>query len=422
MSDWHTDERTTGAWIVHHSRKLSRVVGVETEYERLEIAGKCGTLLSAMCADNEAQFTDNQVRSLARASGIRERTELPFMLNLLEGRRLIDRDTNNVAVLGLTSGTALEHIAKIFESLEPDAREKGALGIAEKVSEHPQTKDDIKEWFGDTYQMKAAGVREAFKQYESIGFVDSETRGNAVIFFNGNLFRKDEAAKIHAALATLRPEDQKNVGEVMELLRSRGCMPAAEIKKILGKPVYERLVSIGFLDVNIVGNESGTYHYVTRPAAFSKYQSADLDDAFDFAKAFVASLTYGMTRSDSGRGRIFIIDALMRKLISGTEVGPATAIGQDYRVLEMRGVIQLRHAGGNMYYMKLRKREVGEIALQVIQSGEVGGDSLLSMPPVGLSRYEGPERYRGVMRRKDTEGLNSAVAEILFDLRTGGRG
>ncbi len=80
------------------------------------------------------------------------------------------------------------------------------------------------------------------------------------------------------------------------------------------------------------------------------------DDAFDLAKALVAALSYGMTLRSQGTGRIGAISALLSKLISGQEIGPATAIGEDYRVLEMKGVIQTRPGPRYGYLMKLKKR------------------------------------------------------------------
>ena len=116
------------------------------------------------------------------------------------------------------------------------------------------------------------------------------------------------------------------------------------------------MCAIGFIDENSIGNEAGTFSFVTRPAAFSKFTNSAADDAFDLAKAFVTSLTYGMTSSPYGRGHIRMIEALMRKLINGTSVGPATAIGQDYKVLEMKGVVEVRPAGDGRFFMRLLKR------------------------------------------------------------------
>ena len=67
-----------------------------------------------------------------------------------------------------------------------------------------------------------------------------------------------------------------------------------------------------------------------------------VDDCFDMAKSLVAALFYGMSSRSSSQGRISMLPALLSKLIRGGEVGPATAIGQDYRVLEVNRVIKLR--------------------------------------------------------------------------------
>jgi len=176
----------------------------------------------------------------------------------------------------------------------------------------------------------------------------------------------------------------------------------------------------GFIDENSIGNESGTYSFITRPAAFTKFTNSAADDAFDLAKAFVTSLTYGVISSPHGRGRIRMIEALMQKLIDGLWVGPATAIGQDYKVLEMKGVIEVKSVGEDLFYMRLLKKGVGKLALLVITEGEVIGAPLLELPGVSATKYLGPEANRTVVRKRQAEPLKQEVAQILSDLRTGG--
>ena len=88
-------------------------------------------------------------------------------------------------------------------------------------------------------------------------------------------------------------------------------------------------------DLNGVSNELQRVDFLTKPAAFEKYGNALVEDALDLAKAFVTSLTYGMTYSPASRGQITMLPLLIRKLLRGAWVGPATAIGQDYKVLEL---------------------------------------------------------------------------------------
>jgi hypothetical protein len=76
-----------------------------------------------------------------------------------------------------------------------------------------------------------------------------------------------------------------------------------------------------------------------------------------------------------------MLPALLGKLIGGGEIGPATAIGQDYRVLEVNRVVKLRPDATypNRFFMKLLKKEVGELALHVLTQGNASFLSNLQM-------------------------------------------
>ena len=80
---------------------------------------------------------------------------------------------------------------------------------------------------------------------------------------------------------------------------------------------------------------------------------------------------------------------IINKLLRGQWVGPATAIGQDYALLEIDGVIQTRPSQPYGFEMKLRQQEVGEIVRQMITYNKVSleaeeniGD-LLKYQPTG---------------------------------------
>jgi hypothetical protein len=146
-----------------------------------------------------------------------------------------------------------------------------------------------------------------------------------------------------------------------------------------------------------------------------------VDDAFDLAKALVAALTYGMTLRSQGTGRIGAISALLRKLIGGQEVGPATAIGEDYRVLEMKGVIQTRPGPRYGYLMQLKKKDIGQMALAVLTTGETASTNAVDRPFGGMSGYAGPEHTRFEFRRKrQTPESKKLTRDVLAALRTGG--
>ena len=414
------EKKTTGAWIIHHTNKLQGVTRATSDYEQIGFAGKCGILLNALAGSTESQLTSSRVSALAKANDISVRLELPAILTELERQRLIDKGDTGVAVLGLTTAQTLEHTATIFDESTPVSYEKAAIDLAEKASELPVGKEDAVEYVSDTYHVTSAETGEFLRQCEDIGFFDAEQVSGQPVYFNGNLFRREDISKASAILSSLSSDDERHVVELTSRLQASGCITKDDALAVLGEGLYSKMCAIGFIDENSIGNESGTFSFITRPAAFSKFTNSAADDAFDLAKVFVTSLTYGMTSSPYIRGRIRMIEVLMKKLIDGSWVGPATAIGQDYKVLEMKGVLNMRSAGDGRFYMRLLKREVGQLALAVVTEGEVGGAPLLEMPAVSATMYQGPEVNRAAVRKRQPEPLKRGVARLLSDLRTGG--
>lgn len=414
------NKKTTGAWIIHHSHKLQGVTVPGPDYEQLNLAGKCGIMLNALAGSNEAEISSERIAALATANGISFRLEIPVILGELERQRLIDRGEAGVSVLGLTSTQTLEHTANIFEELSPSPSELAAITVSERASDLPLPKHEAFEIVSDTHHISRAETNDILKQSEEIGFFDYEEVSGEKVYFNGNLFRHGDITRAAAVVSSFSALEERKVIELTQSLKATGCMAKQSVISLLGEQLYSKLCAIGFVDENSIGNEGGTFTFITRPAAFSKFTNSVADDAFDLAKAFVTSLTYGMTASPSGRGRIRMIEALMGKLISGLWIGPATAIGHDYRVLEMRGVVEVRPQDGNMFMMRLLKKDVGQLALSVITEGEASSTTLLDLPAVSATKYNGPETNRAILRRRQTEPMKRSVAKLLSDLRTGG--
>lgn len=415
------DNKTKGAWLVHHAEKLKAVTNADNEFEQINFAGKCGVLLSSLSADSQGFLEKNRIDALARAANINIRTELPVFLQELERQRLINQGKGGIEILGMSSGSVLEHVTRIFDESKPASKEVAAVTLAENCSKAPMAEVRAKEEIGDTYNLDNTDVGNLFHNAECIGFIDSEVAyGNNKLLFNGNLFRGADAKKTYSIVNSLSQEEARKLQEVNDMLAKDGCLSATVVKNILGEKLFVKAQSVAIFDVNAVGNESGQHEFVTRPSAFNKFSNSTVEDAFDLAKAFVTSLTYGMTSSAYNRGRIQMITALLAKLIRGEWVGPATAIGQDYQVLEYKGVVKVEHVSGNRCRMKLLKREVGELALQVINDGDASQNSLESLPSVAVTAYQAPEKNRQLVRKNQTATMKQNVGEILEQLRTGG--
>lgn len=416
-------KKEKGAWVVHHSQKTASAQNASAEFPALDAAGKASSLLSQLAASDETQILKKTVDAFAQAAGLNPKTELSSLLEMLKRRRVIDTSQGgDVTVLGLTTGATVQHASDIFEEQEPTAEERATIVLADVASASPVMHKETIELISDEFQLSSTRVGELLERSELIGFVDGEAVDKSRVYFNGNLFRRDNIIKVSRVLGSLSATDNEKVAELDGILQTKGYAAVALAERVLGNALFDKLRAAGMYDVNHVMNSSGEYGFVTRPAAFHKFNDPMVDDAFDLAKALVAALAYGMTVRSSGTGRIGAISALLRSLINGREIGPATAIGEDYRVLELKGVIQTRKGPSYGYLMKLKKKDIGQMALSVLTTGEASSTNAIDRPFEGnMSGYAGPEQTRVEFRRKrQTPQSKKLTRDVLAALRTGG--
>lgn len=412
------ENRTQGAWIIHHTKKLSEVKSTQ-DFEDIELAGKCGIFLSNLAAsDEQSDLSNEKVQAIAKISDIKK-TEIDSIKKHLSNAHLIDlgRD-GSISVLGITSSSVLSHTSDIFRYTNPTKYQEAALSLSEQVSDLPKEESLVKEYISDSYQLPKTDTNDLFGLCEEIGFVDYEAiGGDRKLYFNGNLFRKDTLKKTDAVLGSLKPDDCRKIAELDSVLSSSGCVSQEFATNLLGHPLFEKLQSIGMYDVNEVSNPNETKAFITKPSAFAKFGNPFEEDALDLAKAFVSSLYYGINYSSQGRGKITMLKALMKRLVNGYEIGPATAIGQDYRLLELKRVIKLRSAEKGMFFMKLLKKDVGELALQVLEIGDATEQAVV-MSSVGVSYYLGPEQTRNISRKRQNPQSKKGVIDLLRTFRS----
>ncbi|WP_345797188.1 hypothetical protein [Castellaniella sp. MT123] len=417
------DKKTKGSWLIHHTNKLQGVTN-QTGYEKTFLAGKAGILLSAISSNNQVTVNNDRLTVLAKAANINTTFELPKLIEVLKQQQLIDTAGGGISVLGVTTAKTLQHTSDIFDALTPGSTEVATIALAELASLEPVLADHVAVELADSYQLGKAEIGQLMSDAEQIGFVDAEklSPGEALLF-NGNLFRRETTRKIKAVLDSLTSAEQSKLNELTETLKKQACVDTDFASKLLGEPLFKKVTAIGLFDISVVSNSTEDVGFLTLPSAFSKYSNSMVDDAFDLAKAFVSSVTYGMTKSSYARGQIQMVDALLSALVRGESVGPVNAIAQDYKVLELKGVVEVKTGtkkGRTGPMLRLLKTEVGELALQAIRQGDVSEHSLSSLPTAAVTTFSGPEHNREKVRRAQTKMSPKATNDMLSILRTGG--
>ncbi len=413
------DKETQGAWIVHHGRKIALDVSAPSEFPVLDETAKATELLIRLSQSEETTLRNNEVEAVARAACLNPRSELPHYLEILENRRLIDRAPGEVRVLGLTTRATLRHAADMLADAGPSKVELAAIDLGELTSQAPQDLRRAKEFIGDTYELTMQDSVDFLNRAVGLGFVDCEGEGGDGLLFNGNLFKRDTVAKSNKVLSSLSLDEQLKLTEFSDILKRQGCVLAAKADEVLGRLLFEKLKAAGLFEVNTVSNEYGDHAFVNSPGAFHKFVNPLIDDSFDLAKALVTALTYGVTLRSPSHGRIISVDWILGALIAGRTIGPATAIGNDYRVLEQNRVVHVIPDRNGMFKMRLLKKEIGELALQVLKKGDANAESITVMPSSPMTGYVGPEANRAEVRRKQKQPSKRATRDVISALRGG---
>ena len=423
------DKTTRGAWLLAQSKILDPVMGPgAAELENISYAGRVGRLYNLLRRNIHGQQSPtieaatvtrichlNNIDKPSREAGLRE----------LENDGRIDIAGNgSISVLGATSKSVLEFTADLFTENAPTPAEEAVIELSERVAERPLVRTDAIEQVADVYKMTERDVSSMIDLCRNTALIDEEVDRDRRILFNSNTFRGGEyAKKALLILEGLSGTDRGRLNELHDKLTMNGALYDKDARKILGLKLYRRLVSVGMFDRMEVSNSTESVGYITSPNDFQKYGRPFEEDPIDDAKALLASLTYGMTRSRSSRGKIILPVDLLRALIEGREVGGygVPAIGEDYRELERRQVVKVTRTPHDVsrYTFRLLKRDVGEIALAIVR-GEAAAQEAVLMDPAAATSFKGPHIVRTEVRNRNSVEDRRFVHETIERLRSGG--
>ena len=290
------------------------------------------------------------------------------------------------------------------------------------MSEKPLERADATEFVCDTHNISQDQTETLVNLCKRTALIDEVSDRGRTILFNSNTFRDGQyASKAMQVLDGLQTDEANRLREVQDKLQKNGALYDEDVKKMLGEKLYRRLVSVGFFDRMEVSNNTESVGYIASPNDFQKYGRPFEEDPIDDAKALIASLTYGQTRSGYYRGNITMPVALLRALISGREIGRngVRAIGEDYRELEARQVVKVTQTSYERYTMRLLKKDVGELALTIIRGGTAAHEAVL-LDGSAATSFRGPHSVRTEVRTKNNVGDKRFLTEALDRLRSGG--
>lgn len=417
-----------GAWIINVTKHLlyydTTTPGLSS-LDNVSFAGKCGSLLIKLSADQTDQLAAAKVRAHGRLCGIGKH-DLPVYLKALKLFGCVDwdREAETYEVLAFSRQRVLETTSEVFASLPPSKVEMVLPELLEFCLLRPRLESEIKEYLSSSQSgpdvERLLGLIDTFELLGSLEVPEQPDR----LYFNGYQFG-DRAVDIGKALAALSREDR---GELNELLEQVATQPGALVDSLrASEKISELAIGLGLVEVSEVPSPAGSAKFLTTarlaPPSVGRETSHLEDDVFHHAKILLSSLRFGELRSRRSRGRIIDPPILVEALLERDRVGPCTAIGEDYVIPEGEGVIRTIAANdkpGRQFYMELRRREPAEIVLGLLESGAsdiIDAKSLPRSLELPL-RYVGPEQPRSAAVRRVVQQDPETIARFLEELRT----
>jgi hypothetical protein len=419
------DNKTRGAWLLSQSKSIDAFQNAG-RLENIQYAGRAGRLYNLLrrnIKDSTTSTLDAQnVTEICHANGIDRSVREAALFKLKQDGRIDETASGAISVIGATATGVLETTAAIFDSCNPTNEEQAVIHLSERVAQRPAERGEIEEYVSDTFKIAQSQTSSLIDICKDIAILDQAESSGRAILFNNNTFRDGQyAKKAYHLMQSLSAAEAGSLQAFQEALKLRGAIIDTEAQRILGSVLFNRLVGVGLFDRLEVSNNTEAVGYLTSPDSFQKYGRPFEDDPIDDAKALLASLTYGMTRSSSSRGNIRMPIALLSNLINGYEVGGengVSAIGEDYRELEKRQVVQVIPKRNKRFKMKLLKKDVGELAMTIL-SGHPAASGALLMDGSAARSFKGPGENRMAIRDKHTLNDNEYIITALDRLRSG---
>ncbi|GKS10863.1 hypothetical protein YDYSY3_18630 [Paenibacillus chitinolyticus] len=428
------DKLTKGTWIVNTVKHLAELKQYTTElafYEATEQAGKAGAFLGRLVADKQEIIPMQNAKVFARQSSISP-AELDTYLNYLRQAEKVDYTVNalgkpkEIEIYCFSGREALESVSTIYDTLDPQEEENASLIGLHHTFHLPRTPEEVKEFLTKN-SVSEECAETTIKLQQSFGLVRASGESNEKVLFNEYSFNGDPQ-RVVKALSALNTNERDMVLEVQRLITDTQGFLIDSIPAHIPKHVVEMMEGIGLIDGITVQSAIGSATFLTTPQLKGQgIGSFSLsEDVFHKAKILLSCLRFGQTKSTWGRGRISTLEKMiniLNKLLRGEWVGPATAIGQDYALLEIDGVIQTRPAKPFGFEMKLRQLEVGELVRQMITYNKVAleaesniGDLLKDQPSGCII----PEARKSDIFAKSTAPVEALRNKLLSTIRTAG--
>lgn len=391
------------------------------ELDNLNIAGKCGRLAGII---RGSMYIDNidKLKKMGNQVGISPseliRVILPMMEDYSDKRIKLRKDSAG-SIIGVEeylydNKTVIGISGNILQGMNPSSLERIAIETLDSTKKIPHLESELYNKLASEYTEEDINLSVVLQQ--QFGLLQKINKNQEPIYSNEYVWG-NKHEKIAHAIGNIDLGSRQNLKEVVSIIQNKQGIPTEKLNSI-DIELLELSKRVGILDpTKIVTRQSLEKEFLFSSNLLDK--AVYNEDILDDVKLFIASIRFG--ENYTNYSTLNQTEQFISALINRDRVGPHSANGTDYTLLESRGIIKVEHAYNDRYYMKLLRKDVAEQALNIIRSDEFN---------VKEDRYNGEAasaflkngtfisaEHARMQLGKSTKGIEEAEAHLLSVLR-----
>ncbi|MFL2077168.1 hypothetical protein [Marinilactibacillus psychrotolerans] len=398
-----SNQINNGYWAVATQKHLCKFQTNSPNYEEfdaLNVSGKAGRLLGLIRGNT--QITDiKRMEKLAGTMGIGKRelkkTIFPELERVTDKKIELHKNSSG-EIIGLeeyflSTEEVLSAAGDYFEYMEPDDTERITVETLSNTKKIPNSGSELHSILAKEYSEET--IKHSLVYQEQFRLIKKSTINNDEMYSNEYVWNGKQDKIIHS-LQKLDIVSREELSTFIELLQKTQGTSQSQIG--LNEQLLLLAKKTGIIDpINIKTSRSFNQEFLFT----SNFLGGETltNDILDDVKLLISSIRFGTKFTQYSRLSNPIL--FLERLVAGGKVGPHSANGTDYILLESRGIIKTTpsiHRPGR-FYMELLKKDIGNKALEILKSSNYDIESSVdrynfSDPQDKHVYFESPENSR----------------------------
>ncbi|HFP6581173.1 TPA: hypothetical protein ACHJYD_001956 [Enterococcus faecalis] len=364
----------SGYWSIATQKHLKVYASDTThldEFDNINTSGKAGRLMGVI-RGNSSINSLKKLEKMGQSIGIQKnelhKIVLPEIEKASDGVVEVKRDVTgqiiHIEEYIYSQETILEIAGKLLENQNPTSIERITIETLNETKKAPLLEDEL------------------FQFLSKLGFLENDIALSTNLQAYFNLVKKLENSlrdpiysneyvwgsnheKIAHAFSSLDIGKKEEIKSLTSLLQDKQGYPLEKLNSI-NKDVINLSKHIGMITPTTIVSTRG----IEREFGFSANLLSDTpycDDIMDDVKLLLASIRFG--EHYTPYSTINSPERFLSYLISQKKIGPHSANGTDFFMLEKRGIVKVTPSNiSGRYFLELIREDVAKEALKIVSS------------------------------------------------------